>query len=345
MNTEELVELTSWISEQVVDRELPRLYAEIASALRNTANGSPQPFETQKDELTMELQKVDLPALSNDQRSFLKRLNLLEHMGQSGVSELQDILYRNSLDVSTAAKKIEDISTHIQSAVDRSKLIRASLSGLVDVQEGFSDEITIRVAFDGGASVEDIVDFKKWAATWFDIGRGVAMAVGEAPEDIRVLGAQKGSIIVILATTCGIAGVISKILLKSLEVAEKVLGLKKQLLEIEALHLSNDALATQIKKAADEEKKVGLEKVSREVVASIQLQNGEKISALDKSISKLLDFIEKGGQVDVVLPVGSEGGEGDDDAHMVDREQVNGLREDVRRIREMEEQIRRLPRA
>ena len=343
MNTEELVGISAWIDEEIINRRIPQIYSELAGLLQNNANGSPQAFGTLKDQLVSELEEVDLASLSDDQRDFIEKLNLLDHIGEDGAGKLQDILYRNSLDIATASSSVAKISSEVQSGVDRSNQIKAALSGLIDVYEDPSDEVLIRVSFDGAASIDNIVDLKKWAGIWHDIGRGVAIAVGDTPKDIRVVGAQKGSIIVVLATTYGIAKVVTFILLKALEVAEKSLSLRKTLLEIESLKLNNHILEEQIKITAADERKLGLENISKELNDSIDKIDGEKVAALEKSVAKLLDFLEKGGQVDVVLPLEVEDEADDEDELTLSRVQAQKLRHDVHRIRELEADMRRIP--
>ena len=159
------------------------------------------------------------------------------------------------------------------------------------------------------------------------------MSVGGTPKDLRIVGAQTGSIVITIATTCVIARVVASVLLKSLELAEKVQGLRKMQLEIEALKLSNTQAKEALKAQAVEERKVGLENISKSVSDGLAL-DGEKITALDKSINKLLGFIEKGGAVDVVLPLSSEDGAVEVDADM------QKLSRDVMRIRELERNTR-----
>ncbi|QDA57130.1 hypothetical protein [Thermomonas aquatica] len=273
-------------------------------------------------------------ALSDAQAEFLtEQLPLLPHLGSSGIDEVEGILFRNSLDFQTAINEMNRISSEVQSAIERSNQIRDALSGLIYPYEAPEDEVMIRVVFDHAASIDDVADFKKWANEWHDIGRGIAMSVGGTPKDLRIVGAQTGSIVITIATTCVIARVVASVLLKSLEVAEKVQGLRKMQLEIEALKLSNTQAKEALKAQAVEERKVGLENISKSVSDGLAL-DGEKITALDKSINKLLGFIEKGGAVDVVLPLSSEDGAVEVDADM------QKLSRDVMRIRELERNTR-----
>lgn len=330
MDAEELAAIPVWVDREVAKRRIPRLYSTLASVLQNNANGNRQAFEEEKNRLIEALKGVALETLSDAQSDFLtEQLPLLPHLGKSGVEEVEGILFRNSLDFQTAINEMSRISSEVQTAIEKSNQIRDALSGLVDPYEAPEGEVLVRVVFDHAASIADIADLKKWAAEWHDIGRGIAMAVGATPKDLRVVGAQTGSIIITLATSCVIARVVASVLLKALEVAEKVQGLRKVQLEIEALKLSNTQTKDALKAQISEERKVGLEGISKDVSAGLAL-DGEKVVALEKSISKLLGFIEKGGAVDVVLPLDMENGEAQVDVDM------QKLSKDVMRIRQLE---------
>lgn len=330
MNAEELAAIPGWVEREVSQRRIPGLYAELASAVQNNANGSRQAFESERSGLIHAVGQVALNTLTDAQTEFLEeKLKLLSHLGRSGVGEIEGILFRNSLDVATAANEMNRISGEVQSAIDRSRQLDAALSGLVNPGELPDGEILLRVVFGHKAAITDIVEFKKWATEWHDIGRGIAMAVGETPKDLRIVGAQTGSIIITLATTYGIAKVVSTVLLKALEVAEKVQGLRKMQLEIQALNLTNQQALTALKDQEKNERATGLKAIADSVSAEMQL-DGEKVAAFEKSINKLLSFIEKGGEVDLVLPFDAQ----DQPEDLAPDEKKLSL--NVRRIRELE---------
>lgn len=80
--------------------------------------------------------------------------------------------------------------------------------------------------------MSNLSDFKSWGSTWYDIGRGVAMGHGTPPEDIKVVGATRGSIIIELGVAYAIAATTSRIILEALKLAEKSLALRKTVEEI-----------------------------------------------------------------------------------------------------------------
>lgn len=339
MNLDELVNLTKWIDDEIKGRQIPKLYNNLARLLQNVASGQASPFSDEKDELVANLRSVNLLLLTNEQRDFVSKLNLLNHIGTVGANELEGILFKNSLDISTASSRVATIDSEVQEAIRRSDEIKASLKALVTTEEEPSDQILIRVSFQGGASINDIVQFKKWAAAWHDIGRGIAMSVGSTPQDIRVVSAQKGSIIITLATVYGIAQVVATVLMKSLEVTEKILNIKKAILEIESLKLSNSKVLVELKASVEEERKNGSASIASETKKLINSNMTEESETLlEGSVKKLLDFMEKGGEVDVVLPI--QNSEDEDSEINSAITPLTTLRASVYRIRELESKIK-----
>lgn len=307
MNVSELFELTHWIEREISRTQVPQRYQELFSVLQANVqpNQAKQPFETQKDNLIGVLSAVPLDSLTKDQLAFLDRLNILGALGKQGVALVEDILYRNVIDIATSAEKIQTILSNLNSGIQKATQIATGLSGCVDQEEAIADEVMIRIGFTGHAAMANIVDFKSWGNIWYDIGRGITMAHGASPEDVKIVGATKGSIIIELAVVYAIAKTTADIIVAALNVADRVLGIKKQAEEIRQLKLSNTKLAKSLEDEAEKEKVAGISKITNDIAITLNInQNGEgdKIVFLDKAVKNLVNFIEKGGEVDFVLP-------------------------------------------
>src|SRR5690606_23216206 len=101
------------------------------------------------------------------------------------------------------------------------------------------DSVLMRVYFQNDVSIDNLTDFKKLSAMWYDIGRGIAMAQNMSPEDFNIIGAKKGSIIIEMAVAVGLATTVSKILLEALKVADRYLDILKKVQEVKGLKLAN----------------------------------------------------------------------------------------------------------
>ncbi len=308
MNIQELIDLSKWIKREIIDRQLPQKYGALLSVLQTNSqpNQPKQSFEAQKDELIDTLLTINTDNLTKEQLQFLEKIDLLPFIGKSGVSAVEDILYKNAIDTATAAQKIQEIIQKINAAIAKLNQIETGLSDCVDSSEvDLHGQILMRVTFKGNAQLENLTDFKKWGDTWYDIGRGIAMAHNSSPEDIKIIGASKGSIILELAVAQLIATTVATIILSALKVAEKVLDIRKKAEEIRGLKLANEKISQELEKSADDEKKIGIEGIKKQMIEQLNIREngeGDKVKALDVSIRDLVTFIEKGGDIDMVIP-------------------------------------------
>jgi hypothetical protein len=169
------------------------------------------------------------------------------------------------------------------------------------------------------------------------------MAHNESPENIAVVGASKGSIIVSLMTTYGVVKTVSGIILESLKVVEKYYEIKKKAQEVRALKLANDDAEKALEKDAQNEKNTGSERIVAAMIDELGLdpkKEGDKVNELTSAIKKLLDFIVKGGEVDFVVLDDEEeaGGEEGDESGITKGE----LRVRFHEVRRLEREVKRL---
>lgn len=164
MNVDELYHLTEWINTEVAQKEIPSLYSALHNILKQNIqpNQQKQPFDDQKNSLFESLKNVPLSQLTIDQINFLEKLGLAACIGPNGVMVLEEILYKNVIDVATSTAKIQEILTSINEAISKSNAIQKGLEGCVEVRKSIPDEILIRVNFSKDAAMANITDLKKW---------------------------------------------------------------------------------------------------------------------------------------------------------------------------------------
>jgi len=334
MNVNELIGLTEWIQNEVVDAQIPQKYQQLQALLQQNTQPNQQntQFDSQKEDLLTALRAIQTTSLSNDQVSFLSKLGIETLIGETGADAIEDILYRNVIDVATAAQKIAERTQTLNEGVSKSAQISEGLSGLVETDEDeIVDGVLMRVCFLGDASMNNVADFKDYGAAWYLISRGITQAHDKAPEDIRVVGAAKGSVIIELLADPVISGTVASIIWGSLKVAEKVLNLKKLAAETRILNLQEKKLAGEIDKAAEKEKSAGIKGIVAEQIKALNLKktaDGEKITALEKSVTELVTFINDGGGVDFVAPEEARDNEDEvvDDGFVQIRKQAENIR-------------------
>ena len=190
--------------------------------------------------------------------------------------------------------------------------------------------------------MSNITDFKSWGNVWYDIGRGISMAHDASPEDVKIVGATKGSIIIELAVIASIATTTSAIILSGLKVAEKVLDIRKKVEEIKNLKLQNKKLAIDLEKEADKERESGIEKISKDLIKKLKIKingEGDKANALEKAVKNLVNFVESGGEIDFILP---ERNESSDDESEDTQPDYGELKITFQEIRQLENKLKRL---
>ncbi len=310
MQVEELLQLSIWFKENIEKNNIPQSYTKLYNKMNanvRRVNGQPnQPFIDEKNNLFQSLSKIDFDELTIEQIKFLKELKVDQLINKEAVEIINDDLTSNNLDISSAANIIKEYNDKVISA--QNKFIELYNLLIQYFEENINDEIRenevlMRIYFQDGAAIGNLNDLKKISSNWFDISRGIAMALNQTPEDFRVIGAKKGSIIIDLAIMVGVATAVSKILLEALKVADRVLDIRKKVEEIKGLKLSNKKIELELKKEADLERDNGIKIIVEETINQLNLNKdteGDKITAIEKSVKRLIEFTENGGQVDFV---------------------------------------------
>lgn len=344
MNVSELFDLTNWINTYIRKPDLVSKYTALQSALQTYAqpNQRGHSFEAERKDLIEFIKDIPSHSLTKHQLEFLNSIGIGNYISSEGVAYIEDILYKNVIDVADSAAKVAKIVESINNGLSRTEQIQTGLSECVEIEEyEAKGDVLIRVTFTGEASLKNVSDFKEWGKIWYEIGRGIALAHDKTPEDIRVIGATKGSIVIELAALATIAGTTSYIIMEGLKVAEKVLDIRKKAEELKGLKLKNSALAQDLEKCADDEKAEAVESITKDAASKLKInpkKDGDKISALNKSVKLLLDFVENGGEVDFVMHNDPDSDE--EDQALV--EELKSLRDNFSEIRLLEDKIKAL---
>ena len=305
MQVSELIALQEWYFQQCHSNGLIDKFTALVEKIRQNISVSGYPFEEEKEQLVDALSHMSFKSLTIEQEAFLTKLDLRSYLGENGIDQVENILYKNQLDIATASEKFGHIVENFSKASEFFSCVETKISPLFPEKH---EEITemeawMRVYFQEKASITNVVEFKEYARKWYDITRGIALAVDKRPEDIRIVSAERGSIIINAAVLTVIAEIFSKVVLRSLEIAEKILELKKKKMEIEALKLEkeiNDNLTEDLKDAIDSTKKNGAETICKAVIDELKITDSEKKSGLRKSIELMLEFLENGGNIDFI---------------------------------------------
>lgn len=310
MQIEELLQLGSWFKNNVEKNKIPQNYTNLFNKmnlnLRRQSGLLNQPFIEEKNRLFESLTLINFEELTIEQIKFLEKLGIDKLINGKAIEIITNDLTSNQLDISSATNIIKDYNTKVINAQNKFFEINELLSKYFENNfnnEIEKNEILMRIYFQDGVSINNLNDLKKLSSNWYDISRGISMALNQTPEDFKVIGTKKGSIIIDLAVAVGIATAVSKILLEALKVADRVLDIRKKVEEIKALKLSNKKIELELKKEADTERDNGIKLIVEETINQLEINReveGDKITAIEKSVKKLIEFTENGGQIDFV---------------------------------------------
>lgn len=349
MNITELYRLTEWIRANIQGRNIPNKYQELYNLVHRNSqpNQAKVPFEDQRADLEKTISELPLFELSNEQRELLARLEISQYVGETGVTTLNDLFTRQALDIVTVANRLQQTIEKINSGIARANNIGNGLKDIVDTTKVPQSMPILRVTFTRDASIQDVTELESWSKVWSSIGRGVAMTLGMAPQDLKVVGASEGSIVLELTSHVEIIAIFNFIVMAALHHAKDFLQIrklsaetKKAKIEAKTAELFQEKLRAEL----DNARKNSADQIATEVLKqfpSDKARTGEVNTALSLSIRELIKFMEKGGQVDCVVP--KEPSAGDvKAAAQITAEDIKRLTADVENIRKLEAELKLL---
>lgn len=343
MQVAELLSLTDWIKEHVERGGLEARYSALVEKLRvNTQPGQQRvSFQAEKEELFRVLKSIPLYQLSQAQIDVLASVGIAEYIGEIGAEDIEIVLVDSGLDIANALERIEKMAQSVSKGVRWANDMHPRLAplGPVGTTSAKGDEVLVRIRFAGDAAIGNIVHLKKWAASWYEIGRGITMLHREKPEELRIVGASNGSVVVWMVTSIGVSKTLTSILSDILKIAERVLVIQKAIQEIRSMRLANDTAELALKDEIKAIKEKAVETIVAEAVentTSKQKTDGELQGIVTKAVERLLEFSEKGGEVDFVLPKPEEG---TSDELL---EKQSEIRKAVEEVRKLESSVKQL---
>lgn len=335
MNISELLSLADWVLTKIEDDEIPRRYQDLIQVLtQNIQPNTPtQSFEAQRLALTQAISKVSVDDLSTEQYKFLQKVGLTEIIGARGSANVESIFRDNSMDLASANQKFNKIYSELKTEIDRFEQIKEALQDCVpETEEIPPGRVQMHLHFSGDAGMSNVVDFRKWGVAWYEIGRGLAMANGRSPEEVQIVGASSGSVILYLLVADWAARSISSIISSALRVAKEWYEFR-EIAQRAREKKAPESAVREIEDHADLLKERNVGEIVESLAKSLNLHNGaqgDKIKALEKAVTQLVGFVLKGGEIDL--------GRTSEDAESA--EKPEGLME----LKESFEQIRRLRR-
>ena len=343
----ELYDLTIWVDERINSEKHGNLlnhYQNFIRALENSRGGG-HSFQDARESLEDVLETISFSNLTNDQTEFLIRYNMLGSLGQKAIKTIDKILMENRLDIAGVIIKVQQMRTHLEEGENKLNAIRHGLADYIPNDYNgiqYEEGVLTRLNFCEKASINNIVDFKKAAENWHIIGRGLAEISDAKPQDIKVIGASRGSIIFDLLLNYETAISFSVIISTVLKNTKTFYEIKKISAKIHSINFDNKkkiAILKQLAEGEEDEKKKITEQTVAKVTKQLKIAN-DKMSSLTKAVELISDFLEKGGHIDFVLPPQEDDEEENEDSAV--RQELSNFRKQVQETRVLIEDIKRI---
>lgn len=343
MNVDELRRLAEWFTG--LYPRLSALYNGLLSPIQHNANQpNKQPVEDQLDSLLEYLRGISFQVLSLQQLKTLSGMGVAKYLGFDGATLVESVVRIADYDPNTASARLNEAIAAILDANAGFQAYEGAIDSLrVGTDEVPGEEagrITIRVGFQNDAAINNFSEWKSSAEDWYLIIRGVAITVGEAPEETKIVGASTGSIILVLTATAAVAALIASISREIASVAKEAIDIRLKMEELQQMKI----LTAGMKREFESVEKRSKAKVLKKTVAMLSKKvaglDGGQITAFEASVKKLLEFNEKGGNVDFIAP--DDDDDPDDDQNATARAALTAAREAIHEYQDMRDNIRLL---
>lgn len=345
MEVQELNRLAAWYVGHF--SRFTGLYQNLINSIQHNANqANKTPLEPHLGDLLKYLNGMDMSVLSIQQINLLEELGVAQWIGREGARNVEAIVKTSDYDPATAVSQLNagfgplsNFHAHFTAYINAVSQLQMNNPEEYESEKG---RVTVRVGFQKEAKISNMTELKAESQDWYDIIYGLSLANNEAPEETKITGATKGSIILILAATVGvtkmlavISGHVSKVAMHGLTVLHSIEDLQKK-------KLLNAAIEEQLMSQVQKNKEEALDQILTELKPALPDASGDKIPALTRSIKKLLEFNEKGGNVDFVEPDEKDAPEGDGATVDGQARPFEAVRAAIRDYQEIRESIRLL---
>ena len=313
MQVSELHQLVDWVDVNIRQSNLQAHYQQMTQALQqNTARRNNQPpvsFESQKVQLFNTLEEINILELNLSQQKLLTSLKLDSLLGQSAIDQIEDILFRNQLDIVNAHKQFSSMQQKLNSGYTLLNQLKQPLDAIqtdaVDEDTLRKNETLMRVHFQHHSSISNMEEFSSWGERWKSISDGFTFATGGSVQDIRITGASKGSVILELVANTTLIGMIGGGIKWTLDSIKTGLEIRHQIVATQKLKIekkTQEVILQQLQEAQKAHRKESIDDITEKLIEEHKLNEdgdrGDIRPRLKPAVRELYDFIDGGGEVD-----------------------------------------------
>lgn len=302
----ELLDIATWL-EKYVSPRLPYFEQAVSVLEHNASQPSKRTLEEHLTTLLQSLDAIPVEQLNIEQSELLEKNGVLKYIGPRGRQYFDDLVRKSSYDPATAANEGRSAITTITNAIQIFANARAAvISTGMEVIPSFAaddDGILSRIHFQGKASIRNVVELEKWSSEWLIISQGLAAAADERPEDIRVVGASTGSVIIWVITSLTVSAILAQLIKRASTITLNVVEASTAIEQLRHTKVMNKAVEDMMTENLQKLKSEGRSDVVNGLLTHLDGKiNSEVKSKLKKAVDKYFDFVEKGGEIDMIAP-------------------------------------------
>ncbi|EGQ9306535.1 hypothetical protein ACJZRZ_003362 [Vibrio parahaemolyticus] len=311
MELKELYDLSIWADEHLNQAGLVPSLSETIKYLQS--NNSPMFLAQQshKPKIINLFEAVPLQALTKKQQSILRKMDIIALLGPNAESYFEGI-FGNDHSPKEIATLLAYSRTALSSSIKVFSGFASTLPEVADIDEekpeippGYA---TLRLTFQGDASISDMSQFDVWGKKWHLISRGFALASGYKTQDFKVIGAGNGSIFLDILSNLETINLIGEATNHLLDIGLKIAeayGLYSGIKELQKRMPSEEAktAANPLVKAAKEEFESQKSELYTSVAEKMIADRGtskEHTAALAKALRELDCYLKQGGDIDLL---------------------------------------------
>lgn len=343
MEVAEVFDLEVWYRSN--GQEIGKQYQGLHGVLQhNASQNQKQPVRELFQSLVESLKSLPMTELNLQQVAQLDKIGVGQYLGNRGVEFVERVVTESSYDAATSASEINAATQKVTGVTNLLKNLVSSLQAAgfhadETVEDIVENSAMARIQFRQDASINNIVDMKKWSADWNDIARGIGHLVVETPQDMKVVGASKGSLIVCVT---GSMALISAFAFMSKKVSGIVLDRLKVQSSIEDLRhkrISNEIIEKSMRD--DLKKREGA--LVDDIIVGLKDRAGDIAEAHDAhiqvAVKKYVNFCKLGGEVDYLQPPNAESDEVDvDGLEGAEAHLIGELRDLISEVRSLKDE-------
>jgi len=336
MQVRELVGLARFLKSYIQENNLPEQYQQLINAVNQAAqNQSPENVPAKLEEIIAIHKEAEMKILSAAQSKLLADYGGDQLFGRPAITRLHKIFRENQAHPQGLASALQQMMKETNQLAKKTNQLISVLEPMlvelqIDEKDIESDEGRLWLYFSDATSINTIEELKNGAETWKQILHHFSRMPNASADFGRILQINKlspleleiaANIALLTPLAFGINWVLRRI--------EHVIKICQEAEKLKQMKIKSEIVDSLYKEAQQQRKNIAKEGAN--AIKHEFNSDNEARNAAEKALTKIIEFIEGGGQLDIDL-----GDTVEDDHDATDRDDSNHaqLLEIIKNIRE-----------